>query len=132
MFTGEKLKTYTTALKFVREFLLMKHGGWILYVVQLIVGFLYTNNEMEKAEKKGYNSGNTVANEERKTLVNTVNNQKSEIFDLNLKNVNLQKTIDTCQNKIYKSKQDEIDELYKQAVEARKEARKLNQTIKMN
>ena len=111
MFTKGNFNLFKGFTTFVQNFLLLKHGGWILFVISLIVGFIYNNSEIEEARFKGKKEGEANAADQILNL-RTANKNKSEEINELKKNVYFyKKSLDTCETTRYSDKTDQYKKL---------------------
>lgn len=126
MFTKENLNIFKGFATFVREFLLLKHGGWILFVMSLVFGFWYTGEEKEKSLKEGKDSTLIEIN----SLKSTIENNNKEIFTLNGRVAFYQKKLDDCEAQKYTDKKEMYNQLSKDVDEALEIAQRNNKRLK--
>jgi hypothetical protein len=125
MFTKENLNIFKGFATFVREFLLLKHGGWILFVMSLIFGFWYTGEEKEKSLKEGKDS----AVIEIASLKSTIESNGKENHILNGRVAFYKSKLDTCEAVRYSEKQERYNDLSREVDKALEIAKRNNKRL---
>ena len=116
MFTKGNADIFKGLLTFFQQFLLLKNGGWILFVCSLLFGFWYTGKEAEKAETKGFKT----AKESVKTRISS---DSIELRTLNFRVAWYKSKLDSCETSRYEDKasqykrlENEVDKAYEMAL----------------
>lgn len=120
MFTKGNADIFKGLLTFFQQFLLLKNGGWILFVCSLLFGFWYTGREKDKSKEEGRND----AILEIKSMEKTLKNNDDEIFKLNGRVAFYKSKLDSCETSRYDDKasqykrlENEVNKAYEMALE---------------
>ena len=123
MFTKGNVDIFKGLLTFFQQFLLLKHGGWILFVCSLFFGFWHMGIEKEKPKEEGRND----AISEIKSMEKTLKNNDDEIYKLNGRVAFYKSKLDSCETSRYDDKtnqlkklEDEVNRAYEMALKQQK------------